>query len=153
MIKSYIELFPQWPGAATGTPVTNVSADGASMEYYQFASYDQAVLTVEVSAAAGSAPVLNLFVDERNQSTGNWAQIDAFAPLTGTTAAPVRRVLNAAAVPASYPASGAGGATDGTLTPFGECLRLRWTVGGSNPNFTFTCGAVLITGDAPSGTA
>jgi hypothetical protein len=149
MIKTFMQIFPQWPGSATATTTLNVTANGNTIEYYEFASYERAILTVEVSAVTGTTPTLDLYIEERNAGTGNWTQIDKFKQLTTTTSSPVRRVLNASAVPASYPASGDGSAGDATTSPFGECLRLRWVVGGSSPNFTFTCSATLISPPTP----
>lgn len=151
MIKSFMQLFPVWPGSSTGTAVLYVTANGTTPEYYEFASYDQAIFQVEVSAVTGTAPTLDLYIDELNQSTRNWVQIDKFKQIvavTGTT--PVRRVLNAPAIPPSYPTSGDGIAGDGTVGPFGETLRLRWVVGGTgSPRFTFTCSVIFIAPPTP----
>src|ERR1017187_9512619 len=114
MIKSFMQLFPQWPGSSTGTAVLNVTANGNTLEYYEFASFEKAILTVEVSVMTGTTPTLDLYVEERNQTTGNWTQIDKFKQLNATTTSPVRRVLNGGAIPASYPTTGDGIAGDGT---------------------------------------
>ena len=151
MIKTFIALFPVWPGSATGTAVLNVTASGNTGEIYEFASYDQAIITVEVSAVTGTTPTLDIYIDELNPATRNWTQIDKFKQITAVTSTPVRRLLNGSSVPITYPASGDGSVSDGTTNPFGECLRVRWVVGGTTPNFTFTCSAMLISPPAYTG--
>lgn len=77
---------------------------------------DESTLRVqlEVTAAAGTAPTLDVVVEDTLDGT-NWNVIATFAQ----KAAAGREVVN-------------------VTTPFTDRLRVRWTVGGTTPSFTFS---------------
>lgn len=77
-------------------------------------------LFLDVSAAGGTSPTLDVKVDVRDPLSGNWVQnAEAFAQVTGT------------------------GTTSLVITnPLGTEFRIRWVIGGTSPSFTFSVGAV-----------
>lgn len=68
---------------------------------------------LDVTAAAGTAPTLDVVVEDTLDGT-NWNVIGTFAQKTGTG----REVIN---IP----------------EPFTDAIRVRWTVAGTAPSFTF----------------
>jgi hypothetical protein len=156
VIKKYVMLFPAWPGSATASITQTVTASGSSnttsapYEYKIAESFNQAILYLTVSAVSGTSPSLTVAIQEWDPGSNQWVTIDTFAPITATTTSPVRRVLNASGIPPSYPTSGNGSAGDATLGPFGQSLRVSWTVTGTTPSFTWTLGAVFISPPSPS---
>lgn len=69
---------------------------------------------LEVTAAAGTSPTLNVVIQDTLDGT-NWNDVGTFTQL----AAAGRQVIN-------------------VTSPFTDRLRVRWTVGGTTPSFTFS---------------
>lgn len=69
---------------------------------------------LEVTAAAGTSPTLNVVIEDTLDGT-NWNVVGTFAQKTAAG----REVINLS-------------------TPFADTLRARWTVGGTTPSFTFS---------------
>jgi len=68
---------------------------------------------INVTAAAGTTPTLNVVIEDSLDGT-NWNTIGTFAQKTAVS----REVIN-------------------VTTPFAGRVRIRWTVGGTTPSFTF----------------
>lgn len=75
---------------------------------------DVARVQLDVTAAAGTSPTLDVVVEDTLDGT-NWNVVGTFAQKTATG----REVINLS-------------------TPFADRLRVRWTVGGTSPSFTFS---------------
>ncbi len=69
---------------------------------------------LDVTAAAGSSPTLNVVLEDTLDGT-NWNPVATFTQRVAAG----REVLN-------------------VTTPFTDRLRARWTVGGTTPSFTFS---------------
>jgi hypothetical protein len=78
---------------------------------------------LEVTAAAGTTPTLDVVIEDTLDGT-SWNVIGAFAQRTG----PGREVVN-------------------VTTPFTNRIRVRWTLGGTTPSFTFS---VIVVSQAPA---
>lgn len=75
---------------------------------------------LEVTAASGTTPTLDVVVEDSLDGT-NWNAVATFAQRTTTG----REVLN-------------------VQTPFHGQMRVRWTIAGTTPSFTFSVLATLI---------
>lgn len=71
-------------------------------------------IQLDVTAASGTSPTLNVVVEDTLDGT-NWNTVGTFAQRTAAG----REVVN-------------------ITTPFADRLRVRWTVGGTTPSFTFS---------------
>lgn len=69
---------------------------------------------LEVTAASGTSPTLNVLVEDTLDGT-NWNTVGTFAQRTAVG----REVIN-------------------ITTPFADKVRVSWTVGGTTPSFTFS---------------
>lgn len=69
---------------------------------------------LDVSAASGTTPTLDVVLEDTLDGT-NWNTIGTFAQKTAAG----REVIN-------------------ITTPFSDRLRVKWTVGGTTPSFTFS---------------
>src|SRR5690349_1742879 len=69
---------------------------------------------LNVSAASGTTPTLNVLIEDSLDGGVTWNTVGTFAQKTAIS----REVIN-------------------VTTPFAETLRVSWTVGGTTPNFTF----------------
>jgi hypothetical protein len=69
---------------------------------------------LEVTAASGTGQTLDVVIEDTVDGT-NWNTIATFAQI----AAPGREIIN-------------------ITSPFANKLRVRWTVGGTSPSFTFS---------------
>lgn len=78
-------------------------------------SADALVATLDVTAASGTTPQLNVFLEDAPASDGPWTVLATFGQKTGVSSE-AQRVANAA---------------------FHDFLRVRWTVAGTTPSFTF----------------
>ena len=106
-------------GSASGyvqdTPVSGTftaSGDSGVLTGYGPAATLRAQLAV--TAAAGTTPTLNVVIEDTLDGT-NWNQVAAFAQKTGAAV----EVLNVTA-------------------PFADRVRVRWTIAGTTPSFTFS---------------
>jgi len=123
--KSYSDLFPVWPGTSTSPAVLTITANGNDEKGLESAgSYQDLIIHLEITAFSGSGTI-TFAIDEWVQGTNNWVNIATLPVQSGVTAAPVRQVV-------------AG--------PFGERLRLSWTITGT-PTVTPRVGATLLTND------
>lgn len=71
-------------------------------------------LQLNVTAASGTSPTLNVVVEDTLDGT-NWNQVGVFAQRVAAG----REVIN-------------------ITSPFSDRLRVRWTIGGTTPSFTFS---------------
>lgn len=71
-------------------------------------------LQLDVTAASGTTPTLDVVVEDTLDGT-NWNTVGTFAQKTAAG----REVVN-------------------VTTPFADRIRVRWTVGGTIPSFTFS---------------
>ena len=93
------------------------TVDGNSIIFkFPFKEY---AAVLDVTAGSGSTPTLDVTIEEYDQASDTFFEIDAFTQATGVTFE--RVLLNA----------------DG-LAPFGSLLRAVWDLGGTTPSFTFS---------------
>lgn len=69
---------------------------------------------LNVSAASGTTPTLNVLIEDSLDGGVTWNTVGTFAQKTAIS----REVIN-------------------VTTPFSDLLRVSWTVGGTTPSFTF----------------
>lgn len=69
---------------------------------------------LDITATSGVAPTLDVVIEDTIDGT-NWNVVGTFSQKTG----PSREVLN-------------------ITSPFTDQLRVRWTIGGTAPSFTFS---------------
>ncbi len=79
-----------------------------------YGEYTQIRAQLEVTAASGTDPTLDVVIEDTLDGT-NFNTIGTFSQKT----APGREVINITA-------------------PFGDRLRVSWTIGGTDPSFTFS---------------
>ncbi len=83
-------------------------------------AYRELLVTVNVSAVAGTSPTLTLALDSLG-ADGVWYTLWTSAAITA-----VGQTIASLGIEAS------------TNTAFGASVRLRWTIGGTTPSFTFS---------------
>lgn len=102
--------------ATQETPVPSLAriANGntGTLTAYGIASMVRAQLNV--TAASGTTPTLNVVIEDSIDNGANWNTVGTFAQKTAAG----REVVNVTA-------------------PFGNLLRVRWTIAGAIPSFTF----------------
>lgn len=103
------------PGS-TDTLVASAArtASGDSGRLGHFGHASTLRLQLDVSAASGTSPTLDVVIEDTLDGT-NWNTIGTFAQKTASG----REVIN-------------------VTTPFSDTLRARWTIGGTTPSFTFS---------------
>jgi len=91
-------------------------------------------LAFYITGAAGTSPTLDMFIDTRFDGT-NWTNVGALTQITatGTVIAHVSRRQSAGEIDV------AADATAGTIRAigFGSDLRIRSTIGGTSPSFSW----------------
>lgn len=103
-----------YPGAeqvALGSTVQTASGQTAALPGYLLAKTLRAQLAI--TAVSGTSPTLNVVIEDTLDGT-NWNQVAAFTQATAVGA----QVIN-------------------VTTPFCDRLRIRWTIAGTTPSFTF----------------
>lgn len=98
----------------TSAPRT-ASGDSGPLDGFGDSTHLRAQL--EVTAASGTTPTLDVVLEDSLDGT-TWNVVGTFAQRVGAG----RQVINVAA-------------------PFADRLRVRWTVGGTTPSFTFSVAA------------
>lgn len=98
------------------TVVTSAArtASGDSGEQTGYGSAEDLRVQLDVTAASGTSPTLDVVIEDTLDGT-NWNVIGTFAQ----KAAAGREVINVTAL-------------------FADRLRVRWTIGGTTPSFTFS---------------
>lgn len=98
--------------AFAASAARTTSGDSGTRDGYASAETLRAQL--DVTAAAGTSPTLNVVIEDTIDGV-NWNAIGTFAQKTAAG----REVIN-------------------ITTPFTDSLRARWTIGGTGPSFTFS---------------
>jgi hypothetical protein len=104
------------PGVAevlVGSAARSTSGDTGPLAGWGSARVIRAQL--HVTASGGTAPVLDVEVQDSVDDGQNWNTLAAFPQMLG----PGREVIN-------------------VVEPFADMLRIRWTVGGQRPSITFS---------------
>ncbi len=109
MARAYIDQEILFPSAAR---TTTVNGDDVAFEP------DSAVFVLDVTAASGTTPLLDVTIEEKDFLSGQYHVIDTFPQKTGVTSE--RRVVSA---------------------PIGSILRARAVIAGGTPSFTFSVSA------------
>lgn len=95
------------------------TANGNSQAYE--VSADTIAATLEVTAASGTSPTLNVFLEDAPIADGPWTTLATYGQKTG------------ASVEAQRVANGS----------FHDYVRVRWAVAGTTPSFTFSVRATV----------
>ncbi len=103
--------FPGQTDTLVPSAARTVSADTGVLTGWGVPS--QARVQLDVTASAGTSPTLDVVVEDTLDG-GTWNAVGTFTQRVGVG----RQVLNLA-------------------TPFSDRLRVRWTIGGGTPSFTF----------------
>lgn len=86
----------------------------------------RALFVLDVTAAGGTGPTLDVVIEAQDPASGAWVVVASFAQKAA----------------AGREAIFLGGGADNEF-PFGK-YRLRWTIAGTTPTFTFSVGAIYI---------
>jgi hypothetical protein len=106
------------------------SSDSGPLPEFGGASTFRAQL--QVTAASGTTPTLDVVIEDTLDGA-NWNTVATFTQKTAVA----REVVNV--LPAK--------AESGTFSPlFADRLRVRWTIGGTTPSFTFS---VIVASQSP----
>lgn len=92
---------------------------------------------MDISAVTGTAPTLDVTVEGKDPVSGNYQQIAAFAQQNGVSTTML----------IIYPGAAEADATAGLEAqdvPLPKTWRMVYTVGGTNPQFTFTVGGCYV---------
>lgn len=105
------------------------TASGDSGTLEGFGDVTAARVQLNVSAASGTTPTLDVVVEDTLDGT-SWNTIGTFAQKVAAG----REVIN----------MHAGKAESATFQPlFADRWRVRWTIGGTTPSFTFSVAAAV----------
>lgn len=101
------------------------SSDSGALDGYGPAV--RAVVQLDVTAASGTSPTLDVVVEDTVDGT-NYNTVATFAQKVAAGREAVR-----------------------VTTPFSDTLRVRWTIAGTTPSFTFSVKAYFEADNAPLG--
>ncbi len=117
-----LDSFTTAAGSATGTIAVGL------------APYKDADVLVDVTAAAGTAATLDVYLDSRLDGT-SWSNLGRLTAITGTAKALVHLSKRQAAVEIPGGGSDAGAGTIRAIG-WGDDLRIRRDITGTTPSFT-----------------
>lgn len=106
---------------------------------YPYADIQNLVLRLNVTAASGTSPTLDVIFQQSFDNGTNWVDVARFSQITGTTANPHYICLS---VGTNDRVTGAVGDNTISAGTVGVALvspvwRVRWIIGGTSPSFTF----------------
>lgn len=116
---------------------TTQTASGTASGYLPVQGFTQAVLQLHVTAASGTTPTLDLYVQKRLPDASNYTDLAHFTQVTTSTGdwyismvtgSNSASVKQDAAIPAGTVAS----------LDFQGNWRLKWVISGTNPSYTFS---------------
>jgi hypothetical protein len=99
-------------------------ASGQSAILPGFGPYDTIRMVVNVTAASGTTPTLDVVLEDSVDGV-TWTTVNVADPVIQKTGVAVQAV--------------------NVESPFADRLRVRWTVGGTTPSFTFAVVLVVQT--------
>ncbi len=108
----------------TGVAPRTATATGNSRSFYEPGAFSKAVFLLDVSAASGTTPTLDVKVQGWNPMSEKWHDVVTFAQQTAATGT----VIAAQTANLDF-----------------QAYRALWTVGGTTPSFTFTLAAICHT--------
>lgn len=109
--------YPDTQGRTTAVELHASSAETATGQSVavDLTEYDEAVLLLDVTAASGTSPTLDIKL-QTSHDGDDWYDLgDAFAQQTGVAKPDALKITN-----------------------FGSNVRAVWTIGGTTPSFTFS---------------
>lgn len=103
-------------------------------------TYGSADILLDVTAASGTSPTLDVYVEKLLPDRTTWQNIAHFAQATGTG----KQLFSLVGQAPDFPTvqSQAIAASTVVTTLIGSILRLSWVIAGTSPSFTFS-----LTGD------
>lgn len=112
-----------WMGSrdtVVASAARTVTGNSGALPNYGAASALRAQLNV--TAGSGTSPTLNVLIEDSVDDGVTWNTVGTFAQRVGVG----REVVN-------------------VTVPFGDVLRVSWTIGGTTPSFTFAVDWVATT--------
>jgi hypothetical protein len=98
--------------------------------------YNEILLLLRITAASGTNPTLNVFVDTSDDGGTTWYQINQLGP-SNISSVPT---LTQNAYPTGYTLTlDAANSNQGS---WGDTFRIRYQIGGTTPSFTFMVTAI-----------
>ena len=82
-------------------------------------NFYEGLFFLDVTAVSGTSPTLDVVIETYDELSGKWFPIATFSQFTAT------------------------GSELKTATGLGQALACRYTIGGTEPSFTFSVGAIL----------
>lgn len=120
----------QWVNGAV------VTATDTTAAMVGIASIAQATLYLKVTAASGTSPTFDLFLQKLLPDAATWQDIAHFAQATGTGNQVMHMVTGGNKVEAQQTNSLAAATIN--AVPFGSTWRLSALIAGTSPSFTFS---------------
>jgi len=137
---------------------TTATASGNGVDINIPMGYLGAMIALNVTAASGTSPTLNVFVQNKFTlaavtdlngqfplGTGTYDDLAAFAQMT-TTGTRVFRILQGFGSTENALTQAALTAASARTGPIGDLWRVAYNIGGTSPSFTFSVTAKLIPG-------
>jgi hypothetical protein len=101
-----------------------VAGAGNSRTYGIASGAARAIFFLDVSAISGTTPSLTVFIEGLDPGSGKWQQIVVFPAQTALSAGSLAPLT---ADPLYY-----------------QQIRCRWTLTGTTPSATFSCGTIML---------
>jgi hypothetical protein len=95
---------------------------GASSAAISVGTFREFLVLVNVTTVSGTTPSLAFFVDTSSDGGTTWMQIASGSAITAT----------------GFQLIPLGAGSSATPVLFGDTIRLRWTISGTTPSFTFS---------------
>jgi hypothetical protein len=99
---------------------------------------DAAAIVLDVTAASGTSPTMDVALQTSPDNGTTWYTFSRFAQNTGAVTLAKRFNFNVGSGEAAavFTVADTGGVLESNF-PITEDLRVLWTIGGTNPSFTF----------------
>src|SRR5512146_762689 len=115
---------------------TTQTASSTASGHLPVEGFTQAMLQLKVSAASGTSPTLDLYLQTRLPDASTYTDLAHFVQATTTGSSYVSMVTGGNLAAATSDASLAAATVNAIA--FQGNWRLKWVIGGTNPSFTFS---------------
>lgn len=147
--RLYVNLLASAARTTSGNleVLDTTTSPAGNPQSYGLSRYARCTILLQVTAASGTTPTLNVYVQKDIGTPGNRIYTD-FIAFTQVTTSPtsLKAEVNANLrdVTGTSPFPDAGLAT-GTANngPWGDYWRIKWVIAGTTPSFTFRVDAIM----------
>lgn len=130
-VKTVRQVLNQLKPIDTTLHASSTETSSSNSSDYDTEGIKDAIIFLDITAASGTSPTLDIDIKGKDPVGGDYTTLCSFAQKSST---------GEAIVALGTGASNTGETDDAWENPLPKTIRAEWTIGGTNPSFTFSLG-------------